>query len=113
MTRLVLRWFVSALGLFLTAMIVPGIRVENFGAALIAALAVGILNAIVRPILVILTLPVTILSLGLFLLVINGITLRLAAGLVPGFYVSGWGAAIIGAIVLTVITTIGNNLLKE
>lgn len=113
MIRFVLRWFVSALGLFLTAMIVPGIHVDSFGAALIAALVIGILNVLVRPILVLLTLPVTVVTLGLFLLVINGITLRLAANLVAGFSVSGWTSAIIGAIVLTIVTSIGNNLLKE
>lgn len=113
MTRLILRWFVSALGLFLTAMIVPGIRVDGFGAALIAALVIGILNVLVRPILVLLTLPVTVVTLGLFLLVINGITLKLAAGLVAGFRVDGWISAIIGSIVMTIITGIGNKLLKE
>ncbi|MGE5590049.1 MAG: phage holin family protein [Bacillota bacterium] len=113
MTRLVIRWFVSALGLFLTAMIVPGIRVDSFGAALVAALVIGILNALVRPVLIILTLPVTILTLGLFLLVINGITLMLAAGLVSGFHVSGWLAATMGAVVMTIISGVGNRLLKD
>ncbi|MHB9143784.1 MAG: phage holin family protein [Symbiobacteriia bacterium] len=113
MTRWVLRWFISAIGLILTAMIVPGIRVDGFGAALLAALIIGVLNAIVRPILIILTLPVTILTLGLFLLVVNGITLRLATWFVGGFHVAGWWAAIAGAIVLTIITTIGNRLVKD
>lgn len=113
MTRWIVRWFISAIGLLLTAMIVPGIHVDGFGAALIAALIIGVLNAIVRPILVILTLPATVLTLGLFLLVINGITLRLATWFVGGFHVDGWFAAIAGAIVLTIITSIGNKLVRD
>lgn len=97
MARLLLRWLLSALALIGITYLVPGIHVSGFLVALVAALVIGIVNALVRPLLVLLTLPVTVLTLGLFLLVINAILFGMAAWLVPGFTVDGVGAALIGS----------------
>jgi putative membrane protein len=82
--------------LLVVARIVPGIEVDGFGKALLAGLALGIINALLKPLLLILTLPITVLTLGLFLLVVNALLLRLAAAVVPGFGVSGVPAAFWG-----------------
>jgi len=80
------------------------IRVEGFWAALVAAFVLGIINAILRPVLVFLTLPVTILTLGLFLLVINGLLLWLVAALVPGFQVNGFWGAVLGSVLISIVS---------
>jgi putative membrane protein len=80
------------------------IRVEGFWAALVAAFILGIINAILRPVLVFLTLPVTILTLGLFLLVINGLLLLLVAALVPGFQVHGFWGAVLGSVLISIVS---------
>lgn len=100
---LVLRWLLNAAALYLTTRIVPGIMVDGTGALLLAALVIGLLNAVLKPILVVLTLPITILSLGLFYLVLNGILFALASVLTPGFAVAGFGAAFVGALVMSVL----------
>lgn len=107
------RWLVSALALMATAYLVPGISVSSFYTALIVALVVGFLNAIVRPILIILTLPITIVTFGLFVLVINGAMLMLASTFLKGFSVDSWMAAILGSVVLSVISWIGNQFLHN
>lgn len=94
------RLIITALGLWAAATIVPGIRIAGWGNLVVAALLLGMVNAVVRPILLVLTLPITILTLGLFILVVNGISLALVAWLIPGFTVSGIGAATLGAIVV-------------
>ena len=94
------RLLITALGLWLAATIVPGVQFKGWGALLAAALVLGIVNAIIRPVILILTLPLTVLTLGLFILVVNGISLYLVAWLVPGFSLSGLGAAILGSIVV-------------
>src|SRR5260370_14260001 len=94
------RLLITALGLWLAATIVPGVQFKGWGALLAAALVLGIVNAVIRPVILILTLPLTVLTLGLFILVVNGISLYLVAWLVPGFSLSGLGAAILGAIVV-------------
>ncbi len=100
---LLLRWLLNAVALALTAWLVPGIRVSGPVALLVAALVVGLLNAIVKPVLVVLTLPITILTLGLFLLVLNALLFWLAAVIVPGFRVDGFLSALLGAIVMAVL----------
>jgi putative membrane protein len=102
---------VTAVLIFLLGRIVSGIRVRDGKAALIGALVLGIANAIVRPILVLLTLPVTVLTLGLFLLVVNALMLALAAALVDGFEIEGFGAALWGSIVLAVMNILVGLLL--
>lgn len=100
MVGFIIRVLIVALGLWVAAHVVPGIHYNSYGDLLIAALLLGIANAIVRPILVILTFPITILTLGLFLLVINGLMLELVAFFFHGFHVHGLIAAIFGAIVV-------------
>ncbi|MEK7660081.1 MAG: phage holin family protein [Patescibacteria group bacterium] len=108
---LLARWLVSALALMATAYVIPGITVDSLYAALIVALVVGLLNAIVRPILIVLTLPITILTFGLFVFVINGAMLIIASSFLQGFHVDSWFTAIIGAVVLSVMSWIGNQFL--
>lgn len=99
-------WLASAFSLWLTAQIVPGIAIEGFGRALLAAAVLGLLNAVVRPLLVLLTLPVTVLTLGLFLLVVNASMIGLAAWLLDGFTVAGLWPAVLGAVVLSVVSSL-------
>ena len=100
--KLFLHWLVAALAIGIAAYIVPGVNVTLVG-ALIAAVVLGALNLFVRPILIILTLPITILTLGLFSLVINALLVLLAAMIVPGFSVAGFWSALIFAVVLAII----------
>ena len=104
MLGLLIRWMLSALALVLTSKIVPGITFDGLTPLLIAAIVLGLVNAIVRPILVFFTLPLTLLTLGLFLLVVNAITFGLAAWLVPGFSVNGFMAALLGSIVMAILS---------
>lgn len=96
------RLALSALGLTLASWLVPGLRIEGATTLVLAALLLGIVNAIVRPILVLLTLPITVVTLGLFLLLINGAMLMLVAALLDGFWIAGLGSAVLGAIVVSV-----------
>jgi putative membrane protein len=100
MKGFVFRLVITAVGLLAAAEIVPGITIVGWRSLLVAALALGVVNAIVRPVLLFLTLPITVLTLGLFLLVVNGISLAIVAWLVPGFAVAGLGAATLGALVV-------------
>lgn len=101
--KILTRWLLTAAALWATTAIVPGIAAGGPLALLVAALVIGLLNALVKPVLVILTLPLTILTLGLFLLVLNALLFWLAAALVPGFQVAGFGAAFLGALVLAIL----------
>lgn len=102
----VINWLVNAGALYITASLVPGISIAGTGALLLAALVIGLINAVIRPILLILTLPITVITLGLFYFVLNGLLLYLAAALTPGFALSGLLAAIVGALVLSVVATL-------
>jgi putative membrane protein len=109
MKNFLLTWLFTALALIITAYIVPGIAIAGFPTAAIAAVILGIINAIVRPILVLLTLPLTIVTLGLFLLVVNAISLSLVAYLTGAtFTISGPIPALIGSIVLSVVAGLLN-----
>lgn len=99
MPGFLLRLAISAFGLWVASMIVPGMNFDGAGTLIVAAFLLGFANAFVRPILVILTLPLTILTLGLFLLVVNGLVLMFVAWLLPGFSLAGLGSAVLGAIV--------------
>ncbi|HEX8033428.1 MAG TPA: phage holin family protein [Ktedonobacterales bacterium] len=112
MLRLLLRWVLSAVVFVLIASIVPGIHV-TWGAAFVAAIIAGLLNMLVRPILVLLTLPVTLLTLGLFLFVVNAAIFGLTALLVPGFKVDGFWAALIGAVLYWLLNMVINNLFER
>jgi putative membrane protein len=111
MLSLLARWIINAAALMLVAYLYPGVSVECFWAALIAALVLGLVNAVVRPLLVLLTLPVTLLTLGLFLFVINALLFWGVASVVDGFRVAGFGAALLGSILYSVITLITSWLL--
>lgn len=102
----VLRTIVTTLAILLTAEFLPGIVVDSFTAALIAAFLLGLVNAIIKPILVILTLPITILTLGLFYFIINAFLFKLVASLVSGFEVQTFGAAILGSIIVSIINAL-------
>ena len=108
---IIAKWLISALSLIAAAYLLPGIMVASFYTALIAALFLGLLNVVVRPILVVLTLPVTILTLGLFLFIINGLIFWFLATFIEGFDVDGllWGVA--GAFTVSVFSWIGNKFI--
>jgi putative membrane protein len=97
-----IRAAVVALGLWLASQIVPGIAIASPGTLIAAAILLGVVNAIVRPVLIILTLPITLLTLGIFLLVINGLMIELVAWLLPGFHVAGLWPAMLAAIVVSI-----------
>jgi len=104
MIRFLLHVFTVALALAVTTSIVPGVRIESATVLIVAAIVLGIVNAIVKPVLFILTLHFTILTLGLFYLIVNGMAFALAASLVPGFTVSSWTSAIAGAFVTGLVS---------
>ena len=106
MLMLLARWVVNAAALLLVAYLYPGVHVESFVAALLAALVLGLVNAFIRPLLVILTFPVTLITLGLFLFVINALLFWLVAEVVHGFTVSGFWAALVGSILYSLITLV-------
>jgi putative membrane protein len=106
--------FLNAIALIIVAQLFDGFHLEDFGTALIASIVLSILNFLVKPFLVILTLPITLLTLGLFLLVINAITLMLAQGIMgSSFEISGFGTAIIAALVISVINTLLNRVATD
>lgn len=109
---LIVRWLIYAVAIMLLTYIVPGISVRNFYSALIAALVLGLVNAMIRPLLIILTLPVNVLTLGLFTLVINALMLWLVASIVKGFDVKNFVAAFLGALVLWAVSWLTNALTK-
>src|SRR6266699_6565015 len=94
------RLVITGLGLWAAETVVPGVRLDGWGKLVVAALLLGIVNAVICPIILILTLPLTVLTLGLFILVVNGISLSLVAWVLPGFHIAGLGAAILGSIVV-------------
>jgi len=113
MRGLVIRWLVSALALYLTSLIVRGIEIESVTALLFAAVTIGILNAIVRPVILLLTLPLNILTLGLFTMVVNAWMLWMASKVVVGFNVHGFWSALGGWLVMSFFTFVINVLIGE
>jgi putative membrane protein len=104
--RLLLHWILSAIALWIVAYFVPGIHVNGPMAALIAALAIGLINATIGLLLKVITFPITLLTLGLFWFVINALMLKLAAAIVPGFEVRGFIPAFLGAILLSIVSSL-------
>jgi putative membrane protein len=102
--KFILHWLVIALALWVTAAILPGVSFASTTALAVGAIILGLVNALIRPILTILTLPITILTLGLFYLVVNGLVFYLASALVPGFEVAGFWWAVLGAFIVGVIS---------
>ncbi len=109
--RLLLSWVLSAIAVWIVAHLVPGISVSGPVAALIAALAIGFINATIGLVLKVITFPLTLITLGLFWFVINALMLELASAVVPGFHVNGFRAAFLGAIVLSLVNLLLKSLL--
>ena len=104
MIGIIVHTAIIAVAIWVTAQVVSGVTVASWGALALAALVLGLVNALVRPILLLITLPITVLTLGLFYLVVNGAAFGLAAAFVPGFSVSSWTAAILGALLTSLIS---------
>jgi len=113
MKRFLIHWLVIAIALWVTAYILPGVNFDSTTALAVAAIVLGLINAVVRPILTILTLPITILTLGLFYLVVNGFTFFLAAKVVPGFGVSGFWWAVLGALLVSIVSAFVSSFFKD
>ncbi|ANN79869.1 phage holin family protein [Bordetella flabilis] len=108
---LILVWILNAVALLVVAYLLPGITVASFGSALIAALVLGLLNMLVKPVLVLLTLPITIVTLGLFLLILNALLFWFTGSILKGFQVNGFWWAVIGAILFSIISGLLSTLL--
>ncbi len=116
--RIIVRWFIVALSLLGTAYLVPGIIVESFYIALIVAAILGFVNLTLRPILIVLTLPITIITLGLFTFIVNGFLFWFISTFIDGFEITesglkGFGIAIIGALIVSVFSFVGNKIFKS
>ncbi|MDO8903153.1 phage holin family protein [Hydrogenophaga sp.] len=101
--KLIAKWLLAACALLLVAYIYPGVQIQGYGTALIAAAVIGLFNVLLRPVLVILTLPVTVVTLGLFLFVINALLFWAASGLLNGFGVNGFWAAMLGSVIYSLL----------
>ena len=104
--RLILLWCCNALALIAVAYLLPGVAVDGFFSALLAALVLGLINTLVRPLLILLTLPVTIVTLGLFLFVLNGLLFWFAGSVLRGFHVTSFGWAVLGALLYSIISSL-------
>ena len=113
MTSLLVRFLLNGLAVFLTAYLLPGVNLDHFGTALIVAVILAVANVIVKPILIILTIPITIMTLGLFLLVINALVILLVDYFVPGFSVNGFWWALAFSLILSVFNSLFADLAKD
>ena len=111
--QIILALVLNALALIVTAYIVPGIQVANFTTALLAAIVLGVVNTFIKPILSFVTAPLTVVTLGLFTFVVNAVVLFIVSAIVPGVTVNGWMPAILGAVVLSIVSTVLNSMLKD
>jgi putative membrane protein len=113
MVKLLTKWLLSASALLFVAYVYSGVEVRTFGAAMLAAFIIGLLNTVVRPVLVVLTLPVTVVTLGLFLFIINACMFWAAAQMLDGFNVRGFGAALLGSLLYSVIGIVIESALER
>jgi putative membrane protein len=113
MLKLIVRWLLGASALLFVAYIYSGVQVTSFLSAMVAALVIGLLNAVLRPVLVVLTLPVTVLTLGLFLFVINALMFWAAAGVLEGFFVRGFLAALVGSLLYSALGVVIDSALER
>jgi putative membrane protein len=113
MLRLIVHWLLSAAALLAAAYLIDGFQVPDFGTALIAALVIGLVNGTIGNLLKFITFPLTLLTLGLFWILINAAMLKLAAALVPGFQIAGWIPALLAAILLSVLNLLIRGLTKK
>jgi len=111
--KLLSKWLLNAAALLLVAYLYSGVAIKSYSAALIAALVIGLFNTVLRPILVVLTLPVTVITLGLFLFVINALLFWAAAGILDGFSVTGFGAALVGSLLYSVMGIVIDSALQR
>ena len=111
--KLILKWLLSAVALLFVAYVYDGVVVTSFGSALLAALVIGLFNTVVRPVLVVLTLPVTVLTVGLFLFVINALMFWAAASVLENFDVRGFGAALLGSLIYSAIGVVIESALER
>ena len=111
--KTIVTWLLAACALLLVAYLYPGVQVQNFTSALIAAFVIGLFNMVLRPILVVLTLPVTLVTLGLFLFVINALLFWAAASVLDGFHVNGFGAALLGSLIYSAIMLVVDAAVKS
>lgn len=110
--KLLANWILNALALFLVSRIMPGIHLEGFGSALVAVMVIGLVNALIRPVLLLLTLPINILTLGLFTLILNALMLTLASSITPGFKIDGFGSAFLSSILLSIVSLLLHSLVR-
>jgi putative membrane protein len=111
--KILAKWLLSAVALLAVAHLVSGVVVQSFVSALVAAVVIGLFNAVLRPVLIVLTLPVTVVTLGLFLFVINALMFYWAASLLDGFQVQGFSSALLGSLVYTVLGMVINSALER
>ena len=111
--KLILTWLLAACALLMVAYLYPGVEVRSFPSALIAAAVIGLFNMLLRPVLVVLTLPETVVTLGLFLFVINALLFWAAASVLDGFYVAGFWAALLGSVIYSVLMLAVNTALRS
>jgi len=110
--KIIAEWFVNALALFIVSKLITGFHVSDFGAALVAVLLIGLVNALVKPLFIILTLPINFLTLGLFTFVINALLLWFTSSISPGFKIDGFGTALVGSILLSIVSMILHALVR-
>lgn len=110
---MIVKWFITALSVLLLPNLIPGITVDSFYIALVIALFLGIVNTIIRPILIVLTLPLNIMTLGLFVFVINGFLFWFLSTFIGGFEIENFGAAIIGSLLVSVFSYLGNQIFSD
>lgn len=113
MKGILIRWLVLTVGILLTAYLMDGIEVRGFASAFLAAAILGILNAFFRPILLILTLPINVLSLGLFTFIINAILLMMVSGVISGFVVRGFWSAVFGSLLISLVSWVLNSFIND
>jgi putative membrane protein len=110
---ILIRWLLLTISIILTSYLVDGIYVASFFSALFAALVLGILNALFRPVLIVITLPINILTLGLFTFVINALLLKMVSGVVPGFYVYGFWSAVFGSLIISLVSWLLSSFVSD
>ena len=110
---ILIRWIIFTVSIIIASYLLEGIHISGFFSAFFAAAALGILNALFRPILLILTLPINVLTLGLFTFIINALMLKMASGIIPGFEVHGFWTAVIGSLIISVISWLLNSFISD
>ncbi|HAR96170.1 MAG TPA: hypothetical protein DCR97_09440 [Deltaproteobacteria bacterium] len=111
--RILVNWIITTIAIIVSAYLLSGVKISNIGAAIVAAAVLGLINAILRPVLVLLTLPLTILSLGLFIFILNAILVLLASAIVPGFEVRNFWWALLFSLLFSIISTLIHGVISK